>query len=168
MILYHVSYKSFTIGECLTANEITPYFLEKQEKKEEWVDTILNNFKPVDAPDRQHTFFACDAIENCYAFIANKIPLSGNPIYYKVEMIEPIKAVMCITDLILKVGPDDIQVEDFAKEYWIPTLNWKYYEYLSAKMKIMEIIEEPNSLLKAKGRINYQSDWELRKNTFGK
>ena len=168
MILYQVSYRIFNIGDKLIATTTTPYFLQKQQSGDEWVDTILNSYKPINTPDREFTFFACDAVENCYAFIADKIGVLGNPIYYKIEMQEPVKAVMCITDLILKSGAADINIPDYASEYWTPTLELKYFEYLANEMEIIEIVNGPDVILKNKGKNNYMLDRELRKRTFVK
>ncbi len=167
MILYHASYKIFEIGQTYIAERETPYFLEKQSQGMEWVDLLLNEYKPEHAPLRQQTFFACDSVENCYAFISSKSNVDIAPIYYKVEMDNPVKCVMCLTDIFRHVSSDDPNRPVYAKEYWSPTQEWRYYEYLSKRMTILEIVSEPDIILKNKGKVNYNADKDLRKSTFG-
>lgn len=167
MILFHASYNQFEVGQTYLADSDTPYFLEKQAQGMDWVDLLLNKYKPVSAPPRQRTFFACDSVENCFAFISNRPRVGETPIYYKVEMENPAKGVMCITDIFRKVDRDDPNIPVYAQEYWTPTQEWRYFEYMSASMKILEIVDEPEFILKIRGKENYTSDRDLRIRMFG-
>ena len=83
-------------------------------------------------------------------------------------MIDPISAPMCLTDLLLKEGQESDQIGTIANEYWNSTFGWKYREYLSAEMEIVKDLNEPSNIEKASGQMNYQRDYELRKEKFGK
>jgi len=167
LILFHASYKIFEVGQTYVADKETPYFLEKRSQGMDWVDLLLNEYKPDKAPIRQQTFFACDKVENCYAYISSRRQVVGMPIYYKVEMENPAKGVMCLTDIFPKFEKQNPSLRTYAEEYWSPTLEWKYYEYLSNQMKIIEILNEPDIIMKSVGNNNYMMDQELRKEVFG-
>jgi hypothetical protein len=167
MTLFHASYEIFEVGQIYTADRITPYFLEKQTQNLKWIDLLLNEYKPDHAPIREQTFFACDSVENCHAYISSLNRPAKVPSYYKVEMENPVKCVMCLTDLLRIVGDANPNVNVYAQEYWTPTLEWKYYEYLSNEMTILEVVPEPDVVLKNRGKANYSADRELRIKTFG-
>ncbi len=164
MILYHASLKEFEVGRSYVANDLTPYFIENKTNNKAWVDLVLNEHKPIDAPDRQRTFFCCDSIENCYAFISAQYPNQIDQInYYKVEMDNPAKGVISLTNLLLKVGENDINVQNIANEYWNQTKEWRYFEYMSQEMKFLERLNAPDTLQKSNGKNNYFHDYELCK-----
>mgnify|MGYP003586938898 FL=1 len=81
-------------------------------------------------------------------------------------MLKPFKAPMCLTDLILKSQGDKIKQERIAKDYWNTGSIWKFNEYLSNRMEIIEIIMEPHFLAIVKGKENYQHDIDLIKKLF--
>lgn len=167
MTLFHASYETFEVGRTYSADRVTPYFLEKQSQNMDWVDILLNEYKPDHAPMRQQTFFACDSVENCFAYISSRPRIGELPIYYKVEMENPVKAVMCITDIFRNVDINDPAIPVYANEYWYPSQEWRYYEYLSDSMQILEVVQEPDFILKNRGKMNYSADRDLRIRMFG-
>ena len=163
MELFHVSCNEYGVGETKLANEETKYFQAKKDKGEEWVDLLLNAKKPDNAPSRQYTLYAFDFVGNCSAFFKSHKCDKGNKLYYKVQMTDPFKAPMCLTDLILKQGQSSSYLAKIIEEYWHPTMDWKFWEYLSTEMKIVEVLNEPNIFEKIKGEDNYHRDFQLRK-----
>jgi len=164
--LYHVSLNKYENGTLLrmTANDETHYYGKKKEKGENWVDDILNICKPTEAPMRQQTFYAFDSIENCVAF--SKTNNFQNAYYYKVQMQNPFKAPMCLTDLLLKSYSNKIKQVSIASEYWKPKIYWKFNEYLSVEMIIIESIAEPDFFALLKGKENYNNDFDLIRTSF--
>jgi hypothetical protein len=168
MKMYHVSFKTYKVGEKFSSKTITPYHVEKDKKGEGWVDLELNKYKPDNAPNREQCYYAFDFIGNCFAYI-DKINGGGyKPNYYEVKLIDAINAPMRLTNTLLKAGIKSENVTIIANEYWSSTLDWKYYEFLSEEMEIVAILDEPNFLEKAKGKMNYNYDCELSIKTFGK
>lgn len=166
MILFHGSFKQFEINKIIKANELTPYFLSKQAQGSEWIDLVLNDYKPDHAPLRQYTLYACDSVANASAFIENQKMGDAVPIYYKVEMVNPVKGVMCLTDLLFKNGPGHELNPEISQEYWSSSQDWRYHEYLSNEMKILEVMPAPNFMEKTAGRNSYMADFELRKKLY--
>jgi hypothetical protein len=164
--LFHVSlikYDNDTVLK-LTGNDETHYYKRKREIGDNWVDDTLNTYRPLKAPFRQQTFYAFDAIENCIAFATtNNL---RNPYYYKVKMQSPTKAPMCLTDLILKSKGDLEKIKKIVQEYWNPQNDWKFNEYLSIEMSIIESIQEPDFFAKLKGKENYNHDYDIENKLF--
>lgn len=168
MKLYHVSCKEYEVGQKLSSTTTTPYHIKKTEKGEGWVDLKLNEFKPVDAPDRDKCLYAFDSLANCFAYINSEKCTGDKAYYYEVEMVNPIGAPMKLNHVIMKKGEGSDEIELIAKEYWNPTLNWKFIEYLSIEMEIVAKVGEPNMIEKASGKNNYILDCELGNKTFCK
>jgi len=163
MMLYHATLESFDVGRTYTANEVTPYYRQNELNGRAWVDDLLNQNKPKNAPERRNTFFACDCIENCYAYISSRYPdRKAEYKFYCVEMENPVSGVMCLTDLLYDLGDTNSNLNNVVAEYWYPTKEWKYLEFLSKKMTIIERLEiKREQILFAK--IKYQDDYDLYK-----
>jgi len=164
--LYHVSCKEYVVGQKLIAQETTPYYQKKISQGTNWIDDILNDHKPKDAPQRNKTLFAFDFVGNCQAFFEKESCPSGTPKYYKVKMVNPIKSPMCLTDLLGKLGKESPKVKEIAQEYWNPKHKWKYYEYLSTEMEIIEILDTPGEETLRIGKGNITDDAVLRRRLF--
>lgn len=168
MKLYHVSCKEYEIGKKFTSKISTQYHLKKIANGEGWVDLKLNEFKPEGAPNRDQCFYAFDSLANCFAYIDSEKCSGGGPYYYEVKMINPIAAPMSLNNIILKKGEESDEIESIANEYWNPTLNWKFIEYLSIEMEIIATVDSPVLMEKISGKNNYDLDYELGNKTFCK
>lgn len=159
MELYHVSFKKYEVGKTYTASNPIGYHLRAIQKGEGWVNDILDEYRPDGTPSRISSFYACDILENCVAYIGNKTIEGKEPIYYKVKMECTIGFPMVMVDRIKCLGNDTSKILPYIDEYWNPTLDWKYLEFLSSTMTIIEILSEPFGLFK--GKRNYEVDRDL-------
>lgn len=166
MKLYHVSFKTYKAGEKFSSKTITPYHAEKDKKGEGWVDLELNKYKPDNAPNREQCYYAFDFIGNCFAYISTINCGSNKPIYYEVKMDNPFGAPMRLTNVLLKKGNGSSLTESISEEYWNPTLDWKFIEYLSAEMEIVAILDEPEMIVKRSGKNKYDLDCQLSDKTY--
>jgi hypothetical protein len=159
MNLFHVSTKKYEVGQIIKAEafENTEYYNTAIANGKNWIDELLDNLKPENVPERINAIFAFDCIDNCIAFKGQN---EAN-IYYKVKMHNPIACPMCLTDA-LKEGDTENNIR-ISNEYWSPSKAWRFLEYLSAEMEILEILETPTSMQLAKGRMNYSQDRDLKK-----
>lgn len=159
MNLFHVSTKEYEVGKIIKAEVFanTEYYRNAIANGKSWIDDYLDNSKPENAPERKNAIFAFDSIENCVAFKGqNKANF-----YYKVRMNNPIACPMCLTDA-LKENETEANIR-ISNEYWNPSKDWKFLEYLSSEMEIIEIIEAPDLYQLAKGKMNYDDDHKLKK-----
>lgn len=164
--LYHVSIFEYNNGEILEtmpSNE-TYYYKKKKEEGLSWVDDLLNLHKPPNAPLRQNTFYAFDSFDNCVIF--GQSQKLQNPYYYEVLMVNPYKVPMCLVDLISKSEEDFEKQITIAHEYWNSPPIWKYNEFLSSKMTIVESIKQIDKFAIMRGKENYQHDFDLIKKRF--
>jgi hypothetical protein len=129
-----------------------------------WINTRLNDARPENAPARELTFYACGQLAHCYGFAHKIVCPNGAMKYYKVEMIDPVKAPMCLTDRIHTLGRSHSSIDAIVAEYWNPTLKWSYYEYLSAEMKIIGLVTPSMEDRVSQGA--YNNDRELAQKTF--
>lgn len=157
---YHVTERIYCAGESLNMNEETYYFIEQGRRGNQWIDLFLNGLKPENAPERQYSFFAFDNLDNCKAFWENE-KRNGFPKYYKVSMQNAIKAPMCLVQLILREGRESNRIETIAREYWNPQHEWKFLEFLSNEMTIIQLHKSPSITDNLAGITNYEEDKEL-------
>lgn len=159
MELFHVSTKKYEIGEIIKAEDFTntEYYQNATASGKNWIDEYLDEGRPENAPERKNAIFAFDCVENCIAFKGR----NNANFYYKVKMIEPIASPMCLTDALIENAEEQNAI--IRSEYWMPTKNWKFLEYLSSEMEVLEILETPDIIQINKGRLNYDYDRDLKK-----
>jgi hypothetical protein len=166
MELYHVSFREYTAGQTYTAPNPIGYHLRSIQRNEGWINETLDEQSPNGYPLRVASFYACSVLENCQAFIGNKRIEDRNPIFYKVEMDCDLGFPMVLIDRMRKLGQASGLIDTCISEYWTPTHVWKYLEYLSPSMTIIEILPVPESLMANKGRMNYNADFEIANRLF--
>lgn len=166
MQLYHVSFTEYEVGKTYIADNPNGYHLRSISRGDGWINEEMDNMRPDGYPSRIASFYACDALENCQAFIANKKIAGNNPTYYKVEMDRTVGFPMVLVDRIKKMGQGSANLSSCINEYWSPTQAWKYLEFLSPQMTILEKLDNPNSLMAIKGSMNYNTDFETAKRLF--
>ncbi|KQO33212.1 hypothetical protein ASF10_19250 [Flavobacterium sp. Leaf82] len=157
MDLFHVSTKKYHVGQIIKAKDFenTEYYQNATNQNKNWIDEFLDINKPANAPERKKAIYAFDCVENCVAFKGQ----NNDNFYYKVKMLKPIACPMSLTDALKR--EDEENNLRIANEYWNYNENWKFLEYLSSEMQIIEIIPPPNIILVNKGKMNYSSDREL-------
>ena len=166
MELYHVSFQIYEVGQTYTANNPTGYHLRSIKNGVGWINEKLDILRTLDRPSRISSFYACDQVVNCQAFIGSKTIDSKSPNYYKVEMDCKLGFPMVLIDKIRKIGEDSNELEAIVKEYWTPTKQWKYLEFLSPSMKIIDVLATPEKIMANKGKVNYSCDFEIAKQIF--
>lgn len=166
MELYHVSFTEYEVGKTYTADNPNGYHLRSKSRGDGWINEEMDNMRPDSYPSRIASFYACDALENCQAFIGNTKIGGNNPIYYKVEMDCSVGFPMVLVDRIKKIGQGSANLTSCINEYWSPTQAWKYLEFLSPQMTILEKLNTPNFLMANRGRINYNADSDTAKRLF--
>lgn len=166
MVLFHVSFTKYIVGQTYTAPNPNGYHQRAIQNGEAWINEFLNENKSEDLPSRISSFYACNIIENCQGYIGNKTINGQQPIFYKVEMNCEIGFPMVLIDAIRKNGLNSAFLNECSVEYWSPTGEWKFKEFLSPEMTILEILPAPNPILANKGRMSYNTDLERAKREF--
>ncbi|MBI9036929.1 MAG: hypothetical protein JEY97_02240 [Bacteroidales bacterium] len=160
MDLFHVSCKPYKKGTFISSEEFehTEYYNNSIKKGQNWIDEYLDSIRPDGTPERKKTLFTFDSLGNCFVFKKGQCPDGLN--YYKVKMVNPIGCPMCLTDKLKKDSEE--YNKRIGAEYWSPKKKWKFLEYLSDEMQIIEIMAEPDSMEKIKGQCNYLYDFEQK------
>jgi hypothetical protein len=166
MELFHVSFIDYKVGEKYFAPNPIDYHLWAIAKGEGWINEQLDLHRPRHITPHVSSFYACDLLENCQAFIGTKKIDSKSPTYYRVDMDSYQGYPMVLTDRIKKVGLASPRLEELINEYWTPTKKWKYLEYLNSMMTIIKKLPLPNVLIANKGKMNYMFDYDLAKQLF--
>ena len=149
--LYHITCKAYPIGKVPPMDGESLYHLSTQTDQRAWIDEFLDAQKSNEKPSRKKTHYACDSILNCKALKSTISKPHCTPRIYKVIMTNPSKSPMALVNHLFQLGQNHNKNFDVAKEYWNPTMDWRFYEYLSDKMEIIE--EVPNNDLPPMGQI---------------
>jgi hypothetical protein len=163
MTLFHVSTQKYKEEEIISSAdfELTFYYRKAIEKRQNWIDDLLDSKKPMTVPSRKNSLFAFDKIENCLAFVLNR---PDKLYYYKVEMENPIGYPMCLTD---RLRRDDNCLNDrILCEYWNPVEKWKFLEYIGHSMTVVKVESQPQNRQAGLGIINYNHDLDIAKKLF--
>lgn len=147
MSFYHVSDKIYEINKIVDAIdfETTEYHQRIIQQGMGDIDNILDASRPKGTPSRKNCVYAFDNLDFCKHFVGNRY--AGKEIYYEVELIDPIKCPIKLVKVINE-GKYSVDREIIIKEYWEPRPenDWKYFEYLSTSMKIIDIVEGNNRM----------------------
>ncbi|MHA7842055.1 MAG: hypothetical protein ACX93I_01965 [Winogradskyella sp.] len=142
MPLYYISNTKYNVGDLLPLKEEdNRYHKLKKEEGKEWVNDVLDNEKPEGFPFRRTAYYAFDDPDYCIYYY--KAEMTGNEqVYlYEVELTNQITAPMRLTQTILNNEGKNELIEELAREYWNPTKNWNFLEYLGNTMKIVAVLE---------------------------
>lgn len=139
--LYHISCLEYQDGEIAPLQTVNTYHMLTVQQGIGWVNDFLDKKKPIGAPSRIRAYYACDTIGNCIGYGRNKKCENVGPFLYKVTMKNPRKVPMSLVNTILRKRDGNVLNDQIANEYWTPEREWKYYEYLSEEMKIIERLE---------------------------
>lgn len=139
--LFHITCVEYQIGIVNPIEDLSFYHNSTLNDYRSWINDFLDENSPEGFPSRKRTFYACDTILNCKALKSTIIANSDCvPKIYKVKMNNPKKAPMALVTRLLQLGNDNPSNINLANEYWTPTKDWRFYEYLSEEMEILEEI----------------------------
>ena len=143
--LYHISSYDYKVGESISMNLTCNYHNNTVVQQYGWVNDFLDNARPERAPERKKSIYAFDNPDFCVEFFKKQYPGAIKTAkLYKVSMSEVRKVPIALVSYIREKGKGHSQLSDIANEYWVPTQNWKAYEYISNEMSIVEIIKIRN------------------------
>ena len=101
----------------------------------------LKPHRPSGVPCRTNCIYTFGNLADCSLY-GDSQHKSGKVHYYRVKMEKATKVPMVLVDQIRKqVSPTPAQVEQMAREYWQPTKDWNYWEYLTDAVAISEKVE---------------------------
>lgn len=162
MRLFHITNKVYEIGAPVSINdyegEVCYYHLSHPDYQ--WINDVLDKYKPVEFPYRKKCIYAFDMIENCYSFAYGKEGMHC----YEVEMDACGGFPMALTDRLRKDKYDQDVCKAISEEYWNPKNEWKYLEYLGNEMIIISEHPITNNVMKSK--MMYCDDLEKAKKIF--
>lgn len=141
MKLYHASFEDLTTGKRHSkANQRT---IKPYQKK---IESLFDNHRPSNCHSRLTSWFAFKKIEDAAFYIMmekkwEKIP--DKPHIFKVKIANPLYHPMYLVDFLLKIDDEKTQ-NKIISEYWNPTHDWNFMEYLGEEIWIDREEEFPD------------------------
>jgi len=155
MTAYHISSKQYRIGEIVDSNN---YFDITLRRGNEWVEELLERYRPKSCPNRLKSVFSFDKIE-ALGFYSDYLA-SNNLQFYEVELLStPCKSPLVLCGYIQKNSnlSSDL-LSKLATEYWSATMKWNFLELLCDSFKIVRQVNRPNISEKVLGMGMYEKD----------
>lgn len=135
MILFHASREELTEGaEIISAASSCSYELASIE---------IDKNRPDTATARKEALYSADTPEFAFYFMMMQKVSADDIKLYRVEAKVIWKAVFSITSAVNKRLQNGKAIESLVDEYWNPTKNWNFYEYLSPSFTVIEKIKNP-------------------------
>jgi hypothetical protein len=101
----------------------------------------LNAHRPARWPCRYTCLYAFGTLADCSLYGGSQHK-DEKVHYYRVRMDNAVRVPMVLVDQIRKqVDPTAAQTEQMAREYWQPSREWAYWEYLTDEIEIVEQVE---------------------------
>ncbi len=151
MKYFHATTESLNDGQILTSSNPSSFYPNATQ--------AMDNNRPDNAPERRTSFYTADSPEFAYYFLLKQGKSKDEINVYRVETEPPWKAVFSLTHAIQKKLQNNESVSAAIDEYWSPTKEWKFFEYLSSSIKIIEKVEI-STINETLMLVSYQNDFD--------
>lgn len=143
IMFYHASVENYEVGKTYTTDQFTgdtTRFHNSLDEAKKQTDILLDEHRPEGCDSRLKSFYIFQDVKHCadYAsFLHTK--------NVKVYAIEPTSKVfggfpMCLVNK-AHIEKDESIKAKIIQEYWNPEYPWKFNEYLTQSIKIIDILE---------------------------
>lgn len=140
---FHVSRYEYAPGEVLTIEfgRVTHFHAALQKENNVAAEDRLMPYRPKGVPCRTNCIYAFETLADCSLYGCSQHK-DRTVHYYRVMMQNATKVPMVLVDQIRKQeNPTHAQIERMAQEYWQPSMNWHYWEYITDTTQIIENVK---------------------------
>ena len=131
MDFYHATKSKLNVNRVITSDR----------SNTNYIDTSLemDKFAPSSAARRSNALFLADAPERALFFLKNQNGTKHTQNYvYKVTASNTHQVPFVLTHVIESILGRNESAIAHIKEYWTPTKEWKFYEYLTMTFTVVE------------------------------
>jgi len=142
MPLYHISITKYQISQELPIRiEDSDFHRNAINDGKVWVNDILDEGRPDNAPSRKRAYYAFDNYEHCLYYFKSQYGINTAYFLYEVQLTNTITAPMYLNKTLLNNRENNNLIQEIVTEYWNPIRNWNFLEYLGDTMTIVNILE---------------------------
>lgn len=135
MELYHASIKVFSIGDEIKSGAASSFYEEATD--------AMDSSRPENAPARKTALFSADSAEFALYFMLKQRICKSEINLYRVKVKDPWKTVFSITHVIHRRIEQRKNISSLVSEYWSPTKDWQFFEYLSPSFMVIDKMDHP-------------------------
>lgn len=159
MRLFHITERNYQIGETISINDYVgdTCFYHERHIAHQWINDYLDARRPVGFPLRRKCIYAFDKPGYCFFFLAREPSITDH--CYEIEMDAKGGFPMVLTGRMIAHRNNAEILRAIAEEYWRPTKDWKYYEYIGNEMTIISEVKFDASQ-RNKSRDEYMMDYD--------
>ena len=128
-------------------------------------EALLEQRRPTSYYSRLSCWYACDTPEFAAKYLESEIArdaqhVSGAPLLYLIDLTSPSRHPMCLVNEIAKrlENNETHLAETLADEYWNPTLEWAFWEYLGEMITPFASENWPNVIQRSTALFTYSGD----------
>ena len=130
MRLFHITERNYQIGETISINDYEGdmcFYYEKHTDYQ-WINDYLDACRPEEFPLRRKCIYAFDRPGHCFYFLAHEPSVTDH--CYEIEMDAKGEFPMVLTGRMIAHRNNAEILRAIAEEYWRPTRDWNFYEYI--------------------------------------
>jgi hypothetical protein len=167
MGFYRASRTPLTIGANLGPRS---YDFSDQPDRQK-LEKFLESKRGPTSRSRLTSWFACDDPGKSARYLDAEITFktnlasAGDALLFVIEMTNPSKQPMILVNAVgerLSAGDTEV-AELLANEYWRPTRVWKFWEYTSPEIAVIDQAPWPDLMEQSLASLSYQADHRLLK-----
>jgi hypothetical protein len=141
------------------------YDFSDQPERQKLEDFLESN-RPSTSHSRLTSWFACDKPGKSARYLDAEITFkpntanTGEPLLFVVEMTSPSKQPMILVNAIRErlAAGDTAAAELLACEYWQASREWRFWEYTSPEIVVVEQLPWPDTIEQSLASLSYQAD----------
>ncbi len=159
MRLFHITDRNYQIGETVSINDFdgNMCFYHERHMDHQWINDYLDTYRPEEFPLRRKCIYAFDKPGHCFFFLDREPDVTDH--CYEIEMDAIGGFPMVLTGRMIAHRNNAEILRAIAEEYWRPTKDWKYYEYIGNEMTIISEVKFDASQ-RNKSRDEYMMDYD--------
>jgi len=139
------------------------------------LEDFLESKRPPEFCSRLTAWFACDTPANSARYLEAELnhkkraDVTGQPKLYAIEFEEFSRQPMILVNAINNAlaANDAATAKMLATEYWRPTREWRFWEYTTPEIRVVEEVEWPDSMAQSLASMAYQGDDRRLKQMLG-
>lgn len=137
MRLFHITERKYQIGETISINDYEGdmCFYHERHTDYQWINDYLDACRPEEFPLRRKCIYAFDRPGHCFYFLAHEPSVTDH--CYEIEMDAKGEFPMVLTGRMIAHRNNAEILRAIAEEYWRPTRDWNFYEYIGNEMTII-------------------------------
>lgn len=170
MHFFHASRNVYQIGDIIRVpeGEQSHAFKLSLELGMQWREEALEEARNDRASSRRSAVYASNTLANAARFLVSQPDDKGRPVLgYEVEITDQSPSPMVLIGYIDAHGRTFPSLSSCIEEYWAPTKEWKFLEFVSPSFSVTTVLGNVSDEALWLASEDYEFDRQLAQNLWG-